>query len=68
MERNKEINKNESRDKDKRDKNKGNKEDDNKRDKDKEGEINCISVRANVHNQHPAIAKSKLDTPPQNRH
>ena len=40
---------------------------DNKEDN-KEEEINCISVRGNVHNQHPAIAKSKLDTPPRNRH
>lgn len=47
--------------------NKGKNENRNK-DKDKEREINCISVRGNVHNQHPAIAKSKLDTPPQNRH
>lgn len=34
----------------------------------KKMKINCISVRVNVHNQHPAIAKSKLDTPPQNQH
>ena len=40
------------------------------KDKDKGGdmEINCISVRGKVHNQHPAIAKSKLDTPPRNQH